>query len=584
MDELLQKAETDAEMSKNDVLDLQKETKQLYRDFLGQFQGIVCCTPVAASNYQFRTNFSPHLVLIDEGGRLRELELLILVAWFRGPWVIVGDKHQLGPFVHMDPSARNEVQSNNPFVKQLGYSTLARAVDAGATDAYLTVNHRAYGNLAQIPSKLIYRNRMEQPLGKNRYPESVKRFHHFLARLAPSISERDQRVLVHFPGSWAHTIGSSFFNLAHVRWTLARIQEVVTDPSFSTVDGHGATVLVMPYYRAQLQMYETEFSKMVGKLITPEQASRVKFATLDSSQGDEADLCIIDLVLTDHIGFTGDERRQCLTLTRSRQAEIVIASPGMFVGREHDPAQEPRAAILRRLNTVLEQNRAVAKINTCSICEVPDADHEKGACTDTTFEHRYIACKSCDPKLFPAHNSKTCENIRCRQCARPGHRTSECDAPFPCSRCHQFGHKIDECVNRQHCGICGELGHFDFECMVACRHCYSRDHASIDCIGQSCARCYRKGHHISKCHAKLITCKTCDEVGHMARDCPNKTCHNCQGVGHYARQCRAPKVKHCKICNSTEHLRMDCPQKAPITCNNCGGSHTKKNCDGDGGQ
>lgn len=61
----------------------------------------------------------------------------------------------------------------------------------------------------------------------------------------------------------------------------------------------------------------------------------------------------IDFVLTDSPGFTGDEGRQCLTLTRARQVEIGIAGPGMFVGCENDSKQKPRAAILRRLGATI---------------------------------------------------------------------------------------------------------------------------------------------------------------------------------------------------------------------------------------
>lgn len=198
---LLAKIRRGQEISSEDMSEIKAEVKNLYHQFLLQFRGVVCCTPIAASNFQFRTHYSPDLVLVDEGGRLRELELLVLIAWYPRPWIIIGDKHQLGPFIHVDPSMKNEVQSENPFVKQLAYSTLARAIDAGVTDSYMTVNHRSFGNLAAIPSTLIYRDQMSVPVAKNRYPKSVEAFNQFLSQLVPGISKDQSRVMIHFPGS-----------------------------------------------------------------------------------------------------------------------------------------------------------------------------------------------------------------------------------------------------------------------------------------------------------------------------------------------------------------------------------------------
>lgn len=371
--------------------------------------------------------------------------------------------------------------------------------------------------------------------------------------------------------------------------------KVLNDDNLRSVDGGEATILVMPYYRAQLQMYETSFQKLIGSSVTKEQARRVSFATLDSSQGDEADFCIVDLVNTDHPGFTGDESRQCLTLTRSRQAEIVVAGPGMFIGREKQASQQHRAAVLRRLHTVLELEQAVKGIKTCVICEQPGADHDASACTSQS-EQANVPCKCCNPKFHAPHNQKTCERILCLQCKSQGHRTSECTAPLPCSRCHQMGHRLDECMNQQSCEVCGEIGHQGFECEVACRHCYAKDHISSECGLQICSRCSEYGHHRNNCMAEpIITCKTCSKTGHMSRDCPNKTCnhcglpghekrncpqnvircHNCLKEGHKAKDCPEEKAKRCSICKSEDHLRIDCDK---ATCPTCGGAHSKQRC------
>jgi hypothetical protein len=101
---------------------------------------------MAAADHEFRSFFRPNIVALDEGGRLPEIELTSILAFYDGPFIVVGDPQQLSPWVEFNPEAKNEVQSFNPFARQLGYSTLERAVDAGAVDNYLTLNHRSYAD------------------------------------------------------------------------------------------------------------------------------------------------------------------------------------------------------------------------------------------------------------------------------------------------------------------------------------------------------------------------------------------------------------------------------------------------------
>jgi superfamily I DNA and/or RNA helicase len=285
---------------------LKSGTKTLYRDFLASFKGIIYATPMAAASSEFQPFFKPHLTLIDEAGRLREIELLSVIAFFDGPYIVVGDQQQLKPYIGFDPTANNEVQSLNPFAKQLTYSTLERAVDAGAVDAYFTFNHRAYAQLSNLPSKFIYRGMMRPYRGgRAQYPNSVKNFNQFLKdNVAPQLPRDQNRVMVTLPGSWVSYIGSSARNIAHARWAISQAILAITDESLTSLDGGQIEILIMPYYRAQVHTYQELLQKAVedGKL-TPKQRARIRVVTLDSLQGDEADLVFIDLTRTDNIGF-----------------------------------------------------------------------------------------------------------------------------------------------------------------------------------------------------------------------------------------------------------------------------------------
>ena len=69
-------------------------------------------------------------------------------------------------------------------------------------------------------------------------------------------------------------------------------------------------------------MYKKELRSILkgrNPKISHEDFGRVTVATLDSSQGDEANIVIVDLCLTDRIGLTGDIKRICLMLTRAKE-------------------------------------------------------------------------------------------------------------------------------------------------------------------------------------------------------------------------------------------------------------------------
>ena len=53
-------------LAPEDMTKFKTDVKALYADFLCQFKGLVCATPVACSNHTFRSTFKPDLVLVDE--------------------------------------------------------------------------------------------------------------------------------------------------------------------------------------------------------------------------------------------------------------------------------------------------------------------------------------------------------------------------------------------------------------------------------------------------------------------------------------------------------------------------------------
>lgn len=107
LDELLLKHNFRGEkLAKDERTSMKSAVKPLYSDFLGQFTGVVCSTPAAASGPMVRRHFKPDIVLVDEAGRVDERQIYPLIAFYSGPWILVGDPVQPGPFVHTDDTAQ----------------------------------------------------------------------------------------------------------------------------------------------------------------------------------------------------------------------------------------------------------------------------------------------------------------------------------------------------------------------------------------------------------------------------------------------------------------------------------------------
>ena len=125
LNELMLKRVNRGEELSDDERKAEKEAvKSLYRDFLNNFTGIVCSTPAAATSPMVRDNFHPDMVMVDEAGRTKELELCPLIAFYEGPWILVGDPRQLGP--HVRHNCGNAERSRNAFVNQEELSIIGR--------------------------------------------------------------------------------------------------------------------------------------------------------------------------------------------------------------------------------------------------------------------------------------------------------------------------------------------------------------------------------------------------------------------------------------------------------------------------
>ncbi|KAI6769752.1 hypothetical protein HG530_004381 [Fusarium avenaceum] len=186
-------------------------------------------------------------------------------------------------------------------------------------------------------------------------PALLHKFEHTdltdLAAAISSITNRIHHVRVDIDGSQARRLtqtksiarcattppSSSKVNSTLAKWIMEQVKLLLKSKLMGV--GKNAqkpiTVLVVAAYKEQVVDLKMRFLDLARELdLDDEQRSRVRFKTVDNSQGDEADFVFIDLVATTTPGFVTERHRLTLGYSRSTEFHVVIARRGSFVGHE----------------------------------------------------------------------------------------------------------------------------------------------------------------------------------------------------------------------------------------------------------
>lgn len=316
---------------------LKKQWRNVVIDTLASTH-FIATTPVGASKMASFANgvFDPAIVIIDDASEVREASTLVALASFSPKAVLlVGDIHQPGPWV-------GNFEEQNPYDQQLRISTMERHW-AKAARSDLTVNHRALGNLHELCSDLWYGGMTSAVEASQRFPPPTVHLCLYLQQLTGAAQIDIPRILVHVPNSLTKLKRRSKFNPAHQKWVMGRVNELIHDPDFRSVDGkERGSILIMTPYRAATNFYREAVDNLLCRLDRERRETqdgrsgmhqdvRVDVRTIDSSQGSEADIAILDLVHRTTTTHIVNSKRLCVAMTRARQAEIIVMQRGMLV-------------------------------------------------------------------------------------------------------------------------------------------------------------------------------------------------------------------------------------------------------------
>ncbi|KAL1890636.1 hypothetical protein Sste5346_008152 [Sporothrix stenoceras] len=285
----------------------------------------VATTPCVAGS-AFKRMFNPDLVVFDEAAHARELSTLIAIANFnpRAGWIFIGDHRQTQPTVKSN--------NTNPHGRQLATSAMERAYLAGVLDHQLLINHRAFGRLEHLPSKLIYDGKMVSGIpSKDRFPRWAKFVKEYLEGLA-GVTCYVPRLVVHLNGVGSPIkVGTSWYHPQHTQWTMERVWELLNNPRFRSAENEAnkGTILLLAPYKAAVIKYQEAIEALAKTHPRHRVPQRVEARTWDSSQGHEADIVAIDYVRGYPTDFMDGMYRFNVGLTRARQGEWHLMHPNM---------------------------------------------------------------------------------------------------------------------------------------------------------------------------------------------------------------------------------------------------------------
>ena len=299
----------------------------LYRTVLRRAD-FIATTPCVAAG-KFSTLFQPDLVVLDEAAHARELTSLIPIAFFPDcVWLFIGDFRQTLPFVKYC-----EQNNRSP---QLLVSTMERAHKAGAIGHQLLINHRAFGNLQRLASKMIYDGEMVSGIPeRDRFPETLEAVRGYFGKLMGGRACEVPRLVVQIDTHVRPTrVNTSWLHMAHTRWTMGRVIELLANPKFVNAADptKPGTILLLSPYKAAVLKYKEAIATCERLYPNCGWSSRVEARTWDVSQGHEADVVGIDYVRNQATTFMDGQHRFNVGLTRARQGEWHIMAPRMTGG------------------------------------------------------------------------------------------------------------------------------------------------------------------------------------------------------------------------------------------------------------
>lgn len=278
---------------------------------------VVASTCVALTGSRGAEQVEFDLCIIDEASKATPTELMVPMANAR-KWVLVGDEKQLPPFLDaalVDADFLAEQGLTRAEVDERLFTELGAGLPTQSV-AVLSHQHRMHPAIGKVVSDVFYSGEL-----------------HSSAREMTPLVQRALGGAV----TWRDTgrkeserrSGLSYENRAEARVVAELVGNI--DNYAVLLKLEEVEVAVIAGYAAQVRTLQEVLSSTKSKL----RVVRVKTATIDSYQGQEADICIVSLTRSNQrgdVGFLGSSERLNVAISRARDGLVIVGNRTMADG------------------------------------------------------------------------------------------------------------------------------------------------------------------------------------------------------------------------------------------------------------
>ena len=432
-----------------------------------------------AADHLLRTNTSPVIVIVDEAGVAKELESLLAIYHNLGTVVMVifiGDHHQLHPTVlsyhaKLDKDDKQSLPFNI-FAPQLAESLMGRSIENGMRYTMFTEQYRMTAGLEALSSVLCYNGRLQNAhltLLANREKSILANA--FIRKQFDLVTDVPHVFLNVPTGVCLRSHTMSRKNPQNVIVDLYVIEAVLNEGLFQGED----ICVVTPYKEQAGLIRQALWRTNVHESLLQNGIRDVKVHTIDSMQGNEAPMVIVDIVLAQkrkgRYGFVANRGRLNVSVSRAKYFQVFV---GDVAAAEPLMPKAPAADNETKIDVVDdaedEELGMDAKIETNMkpIKQLFEFYKTQGVVVNQSHEglpqSQYVDLTEADAFI---------NDLACKLCGSSDHFAKDCDRPearIECRRCRTLGHKGANCTNPPKiiCRRCGKEGHKGAQCFGMC--------------------------------------------------------------------------------------------------------------------
>lgn len=276
---------------------------------------VIGATPSMCAEERIYLGSHPNLVIIDEAGKVMEMFLLSVFAYFPycRRFIIAGDTKQNR--AHQG----SLTAANCHFDRQSKVSILERALITGAARIFQNHQHRQISALNKLPNEKWYDGTLTTDSAVDDIPEAIQ----FRQVMKGMFGLMKNLVFLDVAGTSAVRIGKnpSLFNYGQLRLAAHVIVDLLR-ANFSTSD----IVFMAPYIQQISMMRRALLDLSRTSTLSSLELEKVSCISYDTMQGMEANIIVTTLTVTKRIGFLRDRRRLNTEATRPRFGHVIIGA------------------------------------------------------------------------------------------------------------------------------------------------------------------------------------------------------------------------------------------------------------------